>query len=58
MAIQAFSACPLTTVDVLTEGLSALEKANDEMGLALSPEEIAYFAAYFIEFVEILPTWN
>ena len=44
-----FPPAPLTTVDVLTEGLSALQKANDEMGLALSPEEIAYFAAYFID---------
>ncbi|HET7061813.1 MAG TPA: phosphoribosylformylglycinamidine synthase [Nitrosospira sp.] len=44
-----FAPAPLTTVDLLTGGRSALQKANDRMGLALSPEEIDYFASYFIE---------
>ncbi|SFO42072.1 phosphoribosylformylglycinamidine synthase [Nitrosospira briensis] len=39
---------PLKTVDVLTRGKEALEKANSEMGLALSSDEIDYFAAYFM----------
>ena len=44
-----FPPAPLNIVDVLTEGREALQKANDEMGLALSPEEIDYFADYFID---------
>ncbi len=43
-----FAPAPLNTVDVLTGGRGALEKANSEMGLALSTDEIDYFAAYFI----------
>ncbi|MDQ3186075.1 MAG: phosphoribosylformylglycinamidine synthase [Pseudomonadota bacterium] len=39
---------PLTRVDVLKGGRDALQNANNEMGLALSPEEIEYFAAYFV----------
>jgi phosphoribosylformylglycinamidine synthase len=38
---------PLTTVDVLKGGRSALENANLEMGLALSDDEIEYLAANF-----------
>ena len=38
---------PLETVDVLGEGPSALERANREMGLALSPDEIAYLIENF-----------
>ncbi|MGZ8231631.1 MAG: phosphoribosylformylglycinamidine synthase [Burkholderiales bacterium] len=38
---------PLTTVDVLGGGAAALERANREMGLALSPDEIAYLAENF-----------
>jgi phosphoribosylformylglycinamidine synthase len=38
---------PMIEVDVLSGGRSALERANREMGLALSDEEIAYlFQAY------------
>lgn len=33
---------PLTTIDVLGGGLKALEKADKEMGLALSTDEIEY----------------
>src|SRR5689334_8194293 len=43
-----FAPAPLKTVDILSGGLLALQKANEEMGLALSPEEISYFADYFI----------
>ncbi|MGH8685830.1 MAG: phosphoribosylformylglycinamidine synthase, partial [Nitrosospira sp.] len=39
---------PLSTVDVLTGGRDALQNANSTMGLALSPDEIDYFAAYFM----------
>ena len=39
---------PLNTVDVLAGGSDALQKANNEMGLALSPDEIDYFADYFM----------
>ncbi|BCT68940.1 phosphoribosylformylglycinamidine synthase [Nitrosospira sp. NRS527] len=43
-----FAPAPLQSVDVLAGGREALDKANDEMGLALSPDEIDYFAAYFM----------
>jgi phosphoribosylformylglycinamidine synthase len=43
-----FAPAPLQSVDVLGGGREALEKTNDEMGLALSPDEIGYFAAYFM----------
>ncbi|MDN5934568.1 MAG: phosphoribosylformylglycinamidine synthase [Nitrosospira sp.] len=43
-----FDPAPLATVDVLTGGSDALQNANDAMGLALSPDEIEYFAAYFM----------
>jgi len=33
---------PLSTVDILAGGKSALEQANSEMGLALSPDEVDY----------------
>ncbi len=43
-----FSPASLNVVDVLAGGSNALQKANNAMGLALSPDEIDYFAAYFI----------
>jgi phosphoribosylformylglycinamidine synthase len=36
------------TIDVLADGIAALQQANQTMGLALSPDEMAYFAAYFL----------
>jgi phosphoribosylformylglycinamidine synthase len=39
---------PLKTVDVLNGGAAALERANREMGLALSDDEIAYLVDNFI----------
>lgn len=42
-----FEPVPLTTVDVLAGGDDALQRANNAMGLALSQDEVAYFAAYF-----------
>ncbi len=33
---------PLNTIDILQGGKSALEAANNEMGLALSPDEVDY----------------
>jgi phosphoribosylformylglycinamidine synthase len=38
---------PLRTVDVLGGGIDALTRANREMGLALSDDEIAYLAENF-----------
>ena len=38
---------PKRVVDVLRGGLQALERANAELGLALSPDEIEYLAAQF-----------
>ncbi|MGC3996878.1 MAG: phosphoribosylformylglycinamidine synthase [Anaeromyxobacter sp.] len=38
---------PLRTVDLLGEGAPALERANRELGLALSPDEIAYLVESF-----------
>ncbi len=38
---------PLATVDVMGGGIAALERANREMGLALSDDEIAYLAEQF-----------
>ncbi len=42
-----FQPRPLKTVDLLGGGLAALERANREMGLALSPDEIEYLAEQF-----------
>ena len=42
-----FRPAPLATIDVLKGGRAALEKANGEMGLALSPDEIDYLVANF-----------
>lgn len=39
---------PLSTVDVLGGGIAALERANREVGLALSPDEIEYLAENFV----------
>lgn len=39
---------PLTTVDMLGGGRSALEVANQEMGLALSSDEIDYLYGHFV----------
>jgi len=38
---------PLQRVDILTEGAAALVRANEEQGLALSDEEIAYLVEAF-----------
>jgi phosphoribosylformylglycinamidine synthase len=42
-----FTPKPLATVDVLGGGIAALERANLEMGLALSQDEIEYLAGQF-----------
>ncbi len=42
-----FEPKPLATVDIMDGGVAALERANREMGLALSEDEIAYLAAQF-----------
>jgi phosphoribosylformylglycinamidine synthase len=39
---------PLQTVDVLAEGRSALERANRDLGLALSGDEIDYLLDHFV----------
>ncbi|WP_334106529.1 phosphoribosylformylglycinamidine synthase [Methylobacillus sp.] len=38
---------PLSTVDILSDGKAALEAANAEMGLALSPDEVDYLVENF-----------
>jgi phosphoribosylformylglycinamidine synthase len=38
---------PLAIVDVVAGGVAALERANHEMGLALSADEIAYLVAHY-----------
>jgi len=38
---------PLVRVDVLSGEMAALERANVEMGLALSPDEVSYLLDYF-----------
>lgn len=38
---------PLSTIDILQGGKSALEAANNDMGLALSPDEIDYLLENF-----------
>jgi len=43
-----YAPAPLHTVDVLTGGMAALQRANSDMGLALSPDEIEYLAANFV----------
>ncbi len=42
-----YAPVPLHTVDVLAGGVAALQRANSDMGLALSPDEIEYLAANF-----------
>jgi len=44
---ERFAPEPLATVDVLGGGIAALERANLEMGLALSQDEIEYLAGHF-----------
>ena len=39
---------PLHRIPVLTEGRSALEKANQELGLALSDDELVYLTESFV----------
>ncbi|MBT5230170.1 MAG: phosphoribosylformylglycinamidine synthase, partial [Methylococcales bacterium] len=40
---------PLTCVDVLAGGVSALQQANQDLGLALSGDEVAYLVSAFTE---------
>ncbi len=42
-----FEPAPFASVDILGQGQAALEAANREMGLALSPDEIEYLVANF-----------
>ncbi len=44
---EQFEPRPLATVDVLGGGIAALAKANRELGLALSEDEIEYLASNF-----------
>lgn len=44
-----FEPAALKEVDILKGGIEALNKANQEMGLALSPDEIDYLINYFLE---------
>ena len=45
---QHFEPRPLATVDILSGGIDALKRANRDMGLALSDDEITYLAEHFI----------
>src|SRR5215217_9156985 len=45
---RCFPPAPLRAIDVLTGGREELDKANSELGLALSPDEIGYFEDYFL----------
>ena len=47
---------PLTTVDVLGQGKDALLRANVELGLALSPDEIDYLVDNFTQRLKRNPT--
>jgi phosphoribosylformylglycinamidine synthase len=47
---------PLTTVDVLGQGKDALLRANVELGLALSPDEIDYLVENFSQRLKRNPT--
>ncbi len=47
---------PLQTIDIQTSGSVALQKANQAMGLALSPDEIDYLADYFLKQSKRNPT--
>src|SRR5690606_6289710 len=47
---------PLTTVDVLGQGKDALLRANVELGLALSPDEIDYLVENFTQRLKRNPT--
>lgn len=38
---------PLQSIDILQQGLSALITANEQLGLALTPEEMAYLLQYY-----------
>lgn len=40
---------PLSTVDILQGGNNALESANNEMGLALSPDEVDYLVENYMK---------
>jgi phosphoribosylformylglycinamidine synthase len=42
------SPAPMASVSVVAEGRAALERANTEMGLALSPDEIDYLQHHFL----------
>ena len=42
-----FQPRPLTTIDVMGGGMAALQRADREMGLALSPDEIEYLVEQF-----------
>ncbi|HMK14961.1 MAG TPA: phosphoribosylformylglycinamidine synthase [Burkholderiales bacterium] len=44
---QHFAAAPMQTVDMLGGGATALNRANQDMGLALSDDEIAYLQENF-----------
>ena len=42
-----FDPAPLSTIDILSGGIEALEAANRQMGLALSPDETSYLVESF-----------
>ncbi|MFK8077675.1 MAG: phosphoribosylformylglycinamidine synthase [Granulosicoccus sp.] len=47
LLFQVFEPAPLVTVNLLEEGKAALEQHNQQMGLALSPDELDYLEASF-----------
>lgn len=44
-----FEPLPFETVDILSGGIIALQKANNDMGLALSPDETEYLVSNFTQ---------
>ena len=51
-----FEPTPLATIDVMGGGIEALERANRDLGLALSEDEIAYLAGHFMRVGRNPPT--
>eukprot|EP00127_Corallochytrium_limacisporum_P001728 Clim_evm65s77 gene=Clim_evmTU65s77 len=47
---------PLSSVDIMENGLEALKKYNNEMGLALSPDEVEYLYEAYTKTLKRSPT--
>jgi phosphoribosylformylglycinamidine synthase len=56
--VPAYGAAALAPVDILGGGRPALERANRELGLALSEDEIDYLLESFRPWAATPPTWS